>query len=380
MNSKERVITAINGERPDKVPLGFYLVDFDIIEKVIGRPTYVRNNVRSELGFAQGLRDEIVESYKLDTVEFYKKIDIADIITFKEAPLVPPKGWMPIEYSKIGEETWQDAEGRVYKIAAISNDVVCIKDPVLDNKQYALSDFLDEVEDVIPDPTIFEACDYLIKNLGADRYIAGTACRTDSMILLGGMERGLMEFALRPEVVQAALRYHLIKNNLGDKYYIRPGQDGVLLEEDTGTTRGPLISPKMYREFCFPVLKERVSNIKKRGVQVLLHNCGNNRVLMPQFIEAGIQCYESLQTNADMEIESLKAELGNRLALWGGVPVDLLILGTKDEVRKSVRKALEIGAPDGGFILGPSHSIAYGTKYDNFMAMIDEFDHLRDKY
>jgi hypothetical protein len=31
----------------------------------------------------------------------------------------------------------------------------------------------------------------------------------------------------------------------------------------------------------------------------------------------------------------------------------------------------------GGFILGPSHSIAYGTKYENFMAMLDEFDRLR---
>ncbi len=34
----------------------------------------------------------------------------------------------------------------------------------------------------------------------------------------------------------------------------------------------------------------------------------------------------------------------------------------------------------GGFILGPSHSIAYGTKYENFMALLDEFVKLRDKY
>ena len=38
------------------------------------------------------------------------------------------------------------------------------------------------------------------------------------------------------------------------------------------------------------------------------------------------------------------------------------------------------GAPGGGFILGPSHSIAKNTQYDNFLAMLDEFVSRRDKY
>ena len=57
-----------------------------------------------------------------------------------------------------------------------------------------------------------------------------------------------------------------------------------------------------------------------------------------------------------------------------------LISGTPETVRKTVRKAMEECAPGGGFILGPSHSIAYGTKYDNFMAMLDEFNKLRFKF
>ncbi|HSM23788.1 MAG TPA: hypothetical protein VK856_02895, partial [Anaerolineaceae bacterium] len=195
MNSKERVTAVINGQHPDKVPLGFYLVDYDIIEKVIGRKTYVRNNVRSTLGFANGNREEIVESYKHDTVEFYRKIDLADIITFKEAAIVPPRDYIPHPYQPIGEDLWQDSEGRVFKIASIYNDVVCIDDPVLRNHQFSLEEFLSRVENVIPDPSIFEACDFLIEQLGSERYIAGTGCKLDSMILLGGMERGLMEYA-----------------------------------------------------------------------------------------------------------------------------------------------------------------------------------------
>ena len=56
--------------------------------------------------------------------------------------------------------------------------------------------------------------------------------------------------------------------------------------------------------------------------------------------------------------------------------MELLIAGTADEVRAAVRAAMDRGAPGGGFILGPSHSVAFNTKYDNFMAMLDEYNRL----
>jgi uroporphyrinogen decarboxylase len=60
--------------------------------------------------------------------------------------------------------------------------------------------------------------------------------------------------------------------------------------------------------------------------------------------------------------------------------VECLISGTPAETRQAVRQAMDRGAPGGGFILGPSHSIAANTRYDNFMAMLDEFVSLRDRY
>ncbi len=113
---------------------------------------------------------------------------------------------------------------------------------------------------------------------------------------------------------------------------------------------------------------------------MIFHNCGNNIPLMEMFIGCGIDCYQSLQTTAGMEVGRLKEMFGDRLCFWGGVPVELLIAGTPEDVRKAVRTAMERGAPGGGFILGPSHSIAKNTKYENFMAMLDAFVALRDKF
>jgi uroporphyrinogen-III decarboxylase len=114
--------------------------------------------------------------------------------------------------------------------------------------------------------------------------------------------------------------------------------------------------------------------------QVTFHCCGKTIALMEMFVQAGVDCYQSLQTTAGMDIGVLKGAFGDRMSFWGGVPVELLVAGTPDEVRSAVRRAMEQGAPGSGFILGPSHSIAYGTQYDNFMAMLDEYVRLRDRF
>ena len=145
-------------------------------------------------------------------------------------------------------------------------------------------------------------------------------------------------------------------------------------------SNGPLISPQMFREMCLPLLKERIGRVKEQVPQVIFHNCGNNIPLMDMFIECGVDCYQSLQTTAGMEVGLLKENFGDHLCFWGGMPLELLIDGTPDQVRQAVRTALERGAPGGGFILGPSHSIAKNTQYDNFLAMLDEFVSRRDKY
>jgi uroporphyrinogen decarboxylase len=128
-----------------------------------------------------------------------------------------------------------------------------------------------------------------------------------------------------------------------------------------------------------PYFKQRVKNVKKYRDHLILHNCGNNIPLMNMFIEAGVDCYQSLQTTAGMDVAKLKSMFGDRMALWGGVAVEKLIDGTPDEIRKEVRKAMYNGSEGSGFILGPSHSIAKNIKYENFMAMLDEYNKLSDK-
>ena len=116
MNGRERVRAAIAREPVDCVPLGFYAVDHDTVERVIGRPTLVRNKVEIQIAIWEGRRDELVESYQRDSVEFYRKIDCADMILFKEAPLVPPAGYEPDPPKKIGEDLVTDPAVNLHQL------------------------------------------------------------------------------------------------------------------------------------------------------------------------------------------------------------------------------------------------------------------------
>ncbi len=121
------------------------------------------------------------------------------------------------------------------------------------------------------------------------------------------------------------------------------------------------------------------SQAKARGVHVFKHACGNNWKLLDMFVEAGYEAYQSIQESASMDLARVKAEYGDKLLLWGGVSVEKLMSGEPDDVRRDAEHALEMGSPGGGYVFGTSHSVAVGTKYENFMVMLDTFHELANK-
>jgi len=378
MTGKERVTNVIARKPVDKIPLGFYAVDCDTVSRVLGRKTFVRDKIATVLALAEGRRDEVAESFKKDSVEFYRKMDCADLIIPKEAALLPPKDYEPSPLKKIADNRLEDRQGRIFQSVVEANDLMCVFDPTL-KKDYTVADFSSEPVVVTPpDDSVFEALDYLIAELGGERYVCSQAGIV-VMPMLGDFDSAMTAYALQPEVIHATSRreIEILKKTAGA--YVRKGSAGVHTGSDTAGTNGPFISPAMFRELCLPYMKESVAIIKQFTEQINFHDCGMNIPLMDMFIEAGIDCYQSLQTTAGMEIGKLTTMFGDRLTFWGGVPVETLIMGTPDETRKEVRHAMEIGSRNGGLILGPSHSIAYGVKYDNFMAMVDEYVKLRDK-
>ncbi|MBN1248970.1 MAG: hypothetical protein JXC32_15025 [Anaerolineae bacterium] len=376
MNSKERVRRALAHKPVDRVPIGFFAIDFDTVERLLGHETYLRAKAKSQIAFWEGRRDEVVQSWKEDTIALYKKLDFIDIVNVSAmaSSVAPPRDYEPERVRKVGENTWAADDGRVWKYSDITADLTLVAQP---EPSYTLENFPMDEEPAPPDPSVFEAVDAIIAALGDDRYILGPSGGEAGMVMLGGMEHGLLMYAMAPDVVARAIAYSTRMANLRDAHYIRTGSDGVLWGTDFAATTGPFISPRMFGEFCLPSIQERVQAVKTHGLAVLKHACGNNWKLLDMFVAAGYDAYQSIQASAGMELAKVKAKVGDKMALWGGVRVENLVSGTPYDVRRDVEAALATMAPPdgagGGFILGTTHSVAVGTKYDNFMAMLDAY-------
>ncbi|HEY64151.1 MAG TPA: hypothetical protein G4O02_06225 [Caldilineae bacterium] len=372
MTGKERIRRTLARQPVDRIPIGFFAIDYDTVERILGHETYLRAKAKSQIAFWEGRRDEVVQSWIEDTIALYRKLDFIDIINVSAmaSSLVPPRDYTPPKVRRVDDTTWEAEDGRVWKYSEITADLTLVEDPTAHFTPEMFD--LDE-EPSPPDPSVFEVVDAVIEALGDTRYILGPTGGEAGLILLGGMERGLLAYALQPDLVKRAIAYHTRMANLRDQWFIRPGTDGVLWGQDFASKHGPFLSPQMFREFCLPSIKERVARVKAHGLAVFKHACGNNWPLLDMFVEAGYDAYQSIQASAGMDLAEVKARYGDKLVLWGGVRVENLVSGTPEDVWRDVEYAMRVGPPGGGYIFGTTHSVAVGTKYDNFMAMLDAY-------
>ena len=149
--------------------------------------------------------------------------------------------------------------------------------------------------------------------------------------------------------------------------------DVILFGDDLGMQTGPQISPAMYREFFKPRHARLWSAAGEMAdVKTNLHCCGGVRELLADLIDAGIDSINPVQINCrGMDLAGLKQEFGGRIVFWGGGcdTRDILPNATPDEVRRHVRRQLDVFGTGGGFVFQQVHNILADVPPENIIAM-----------
>jgi uroporphyrinogen decarboxylase len=177
----------------------------------------------------------------------------------------------------------------------------------------------------------------------------------------------------QPDLVQAMFdRIWEIYVPLARSIIQMDGVIGLWMGDDLGFRSGTLISPAHLRRYVFPYQKEIASICHAHGKLFLLHSCGNLAKVMEDLIEeVGIDARHSFE-DAIQPVECFVADYAQRIAVIGGVDMDLLARGSEEQVRTRTRQILEACAPSGAYILGSGNSIANYVQPQNFLAMLDE--------
>ncbi len=148
--------------------------------------------------------------------------------------------------------------------------------------------------------------------------------------------------------------------------------DVVLYADDMGFQDRPILSPDMFRKLIKPRQIRFLAHVKARTpAKVLYHTCGSIYALIPDFIEAGVDVLNPVQTSAaKMDPAQLKREFGRDLAFWGAVDTQrLLPQASPDEVKARVRELVEVLGSDGGYVVSAANNIQADTPAENILAM-----------
>ncbi|MDR0705572.1 MAG: hypothetical protein LBF88_11365 [Planctomycetaceae bacterium] len=129
----------------------------------------------------------------------------------------------------------------------------------------------------------------------------------------------------------------------------------------------PFLSPKQFEKFYWPSLKEVIGTLWSKGIQTLFYAEGEwngNLKFIAELPE------KSIVYHVDKgDIFEVHRAVGEKFCISGGIPNDLLALGTPEEVRQYTKKIIEGVGKDGGYIVDASAIMQNDTKIENLAAM-----------
>lgn len=343
MNSRERVLLAIDHKRTDRAPADYGAIS-EVSDKLIKRL-----GVPDQEGLLQALH-----------------VDMRRI---------------PFDYGK--PETGPDPDGYMRTFwGAKRRD----KDPG-DGRPNYISPFNDDttVADVHahpwPDP---DAVDYsrVYGQYGKyhDKFATFGAPWSPFFHEAGwliGQENFFVWMMTKPEVVQSVIDHIVDYEVKVTRRFLEAARgmvDITYFGNDFGTQRGLFISPEMWHRFIRKPLKRFYDVSHEYGCKVMQHSCGAIRDIIPCLIHDGVDVLDPIQAAATgMNLSGLVRDFGRSLCFHGGVDTQrTLPFGSAADVRAEVRSYLDLTRAGGGYILSGSQEFIEDIPLDNILAMYDE--------
>ena len=173
--------------------------------------------------------------------------------------------------------------------------------------------------------------------------------------LIDLVERGEGILYVRDRIVDFLLQRIAIWLETGDV-------DGILIEDDWGTQHALMIRPALWRKVFKPAYRSLVDAIHDGGAYAHFHTDGNTHTIIPDLIEIG---FDELNPQVwVMDLEELGRDFGGAVCFRADLDRQwVLPRGSVADVEAHVRQTYEaFGRPNGGYIsygqIGPDVPLA----------------------
>jgi uroporphyrinogen decarboxylase len=151
-----------------------------------------------------------------------------------------------------------------------------------------------------------------------------------------------------------------------------PGVIAIFQGDDMGFRTGTLLAPDVLRTYTLPWQKRFAAMTHDTGRPYFLHSCGNIIDIMEDLIEdVKIDGKHSFE-NAIIPVQEFQKKYEGRIAILGGLDINILTRSTPAEVRREIGKLMDECGARGRYAVGSGNSIPSYIPVENYLAMVEE--------
>ena len=175
---------------------------------------------------------------------------------------------------------------------------------------------------------------------------------------LRGLENFLIDLVKRPDWAHFLLDRLTALATRNARTLAAAGIDVLALDDDVGMPGGMMISPACWREFFKPRFAAIIAaaRAERPELRVLFHSDGDFEAIVGDLMEIGVDAIHPLQPE-HMDAARIRARYGRALALWGTVGRQTSFsFDTPAQIQDEVRRRLE-ALGRFGLILCPAYDI-----------------------
>jgi uroporphyrinogen decarboxylase len=326
MNSRERVLAALDRKPVDRVPFVETTIAFKIGETLLGHPTPTAAIPSLSLR-VRNVEDEKALSRLLH------RDNIAVRIT---API----------FSAVAK----GASGEVF---------------AEDGLIHTMDDFRKLFK--LPDPddeAIYGPVRDYVKNRDEFAVIFSTRIAFLSAVMSIGFQTFMEAIYLDTELVEAVMSAY---TNWSARVFERAceiGIDALKSTDDFAFHTGPFISPASFRKWVVPYHQTAAKSI---SVPWIAHSDGDIRPILEDMLGMGIKAIHPIDPNC-MDIRAFKREHGHRVCVMGNVDVNTLAMGTPEATYEEVKGLMRDLGPGYGYIISSGNSVPDYVLPENMLA------------
>jgi uroporphyrinogen decarboxylase len=153
----------------------------------------------------------------------------------------------------------------------------------------------------------------------------------------------------------------------------------VLLWDDYGYKNGLFMSPRNYRTYVFPWIRQICQAAHKHDCKIMLHSDGDLLQIFQDIVDCGVDALNPIEpttANPEYDVFKLHERYGDKITFVGNISPMMLTTGSIPDIESYCKKLIRELAPGGGYIFSSGHSINPAVTLDRWQAVL----RIREKF